>query len=256
MKVTLTSLPGYALSAARGTALGAWSLGMTQTALLRLRGIPEPRRTEIMHRWVRRWARGLLALFGVHRTLTGEPPRWGRGPRLVVANHRSPLDIIVMLECFGGFVLARHDLAGWPMLGFAARESGTIFVDRDDPRSGVKAIRAIRERLTQGHTVIVFPEGTTHAGDDVHPFQEGALAAVRGLEVELLPVGIAYQPGAEFVNESFGQHVLRVARRGRTPVAVSVGRPLQSGGSRAALAAALRAEVQDLVRDARIALGR
>ena len=246
---------GVALSAARGAALGAWSLGMTQTALLRLRGIPEPRRTQIMQRWIRRWAGGLLALFGVERRFSGQAPRWGGGPRLVVANHRSPLDIIVLLECFGGFVLARHDLAGWPMLGYAARESGTIFVDRNDPHSGVKAIRAIRQRLQQGHTVIVFPEGTTHAGDEVHPFQGGALAAVRGLDVELLPVGIAYQPGAEFVNEGFGQHVLRAAQRVRTPVAVRVGTPLSATGKRDALASALHDQVQTLVHGARTTLG-
>jgi 1-acyl-sn-glycerol-3-phosphate acyltransferase len=208
-----------------------------------------------MLRWVRRWAAGLLALFGVERRFSGQPVRWGGGPRLVVANHRSPLDIIVLLECFGGFVLARHDLAVWPMLGFAARESGTIFVDRNDARSGVKAIREIRKRLVEGHTVIVFPEGTTHAGDEVHPFQGGALAAVRGLDVELLPVGIAYRPGAEFVNEGFGQHVLRAAQRARTPVAVCVGRPLRANAKREVLAAALRDEVQALVHAARDSLG-
>jgi 1-acyl-sn-glycerol-3-phosphate acyltransferase len=250
------SVLGRGLSVARGTALGLWSLGMTQSALLRLRGIAEPRRTQILQRWIRRWARGLLALFGVERRLCGNAPRWGGGPRLVVANHRSPLDIIALLECFGGYVLARHDLDRWPMLGYAARESGTIFVDRNDPRSGVKAIREIRKRLRAGETVIVFPEGTTHAGDEVHPFQGGALAATRGLDVELLPVGIAYEPGAEFVNESFGQHVLRVAQRRKTPVAICVGSPIAAGGDREALARALHAEVQQLVHQARAALGR
>lgn len=250
------SLAGLGLSAARGVALGAFSLGITQTALLRMRGMPEPRRTQVMLRWVRRWAAGLLALFGVERRFSGQPARWGGGPRLVVANHRSPLDIIVLLECFGGFVLARHDLAAWPMLGFAARESGTIFVDRNDPRSGAKAIREIRRRLTAGHTVIVFPEGTTHAGDEVHPFLGGALAGLRGLDVELLPVGIAYLPGCEFVNEGFGQHVLRAAQRVKTPVAVCVGTPLPAHGKREVLAAALRDEIQTLVHAARDSLRR
>jgi 1-acyl-sn-glycerol-3-phosphate acyltransferase len=242
------------LSTARGTALGLWSLAMTQTALVRLRGIAEPRRTQIMQRWVRRWASGLLALFGVERRMCGQPARWGGGPRLVVANHRSPLDIIALLECFGGYVLARHDLDRWPMLGYAARESGTIFVDRTDPRSGVKAIRAIRNRLRAGETVIIFPEGTTFAGDEVRPFHAGALAAARGLDVELLPVGIAYQPGAEFVDETFGQHVLRAAQRAKTPVGICVGTPVPAGTDRDAVAEALRAQVQQLVHEARAAL--
>jgi 1-acyl-sn-glycerol-3-phosphate acyltransferase len=90
----------------------------------------------------------------------------------------------------------------------------------------------------------------------VHPFQGGALAAVRGLDVELLPVGIAYRPGAEFVNEGFGQHVLRAAQRVKTPVAVCIGSPLAAGAKREVLAAALRDEVQTLVHAARDSLRR
>jgi lyso-ornithine lipid O-acyltransferase len=161
----------------------------------------------------------------------------------------------LMLQHFGGSVLARHDLAGWPVLGRAAREGGTIFVDRHDPRSGVKAVREIRRRLRAGSTVSVFPEGTTHAGDEVRPFQGGAFAAVSGLDAEIVPVGVAYDLGAEFVDEGFAEHLQRVARRPRTRVALCVGEGRPALRDRDAMAQDARTVVQTLVRSARARLG-
>jgi 1-acyl-sn-glycerol-3-phosphate acyltransferase len=249
------AVAGPLRSAARGAAMIAWSASMTQAALLRLRLCAPARRAEVAERWVQGWAQGLLVLFGVRQRWSGAPPARANGARLVVANHRSPIDILLMLQHFGGSVLARHDLSSWPVMGRAAREGGTIFVDRSDPHSGVKAIREIRRRLRDGKTVIVFPEGTTHEGDEVRPFLGGAFAAVRGLPAEVVPVGIAYEPGAEFVDEGFVAHLRRVAQRPATRVALCVGEALPAAGDRTTLAADMRKAVQDLVARARGELG-
>jgi 1-acyl-sn-glycerol-3-phosphate acyltransferase len=252
---TAHAAAGPLRSAARGAAMLAWSASITQAALLRLRFCEPARRAEVAGRWVQAWAHGLLVLFGVQQHWSGAPPAPARRARLVVANHRSPIDILLMLQHFGGSVLARHDLSSWPVMGRAAREGGTIFVDRGDPRSGVKAIREIRRRLHDGKTVIVFPEGTTHAGDEVRPFLGGAFAAVRGIDAEVVPVGIAYDPGAEFVDEGFVAHLQRVAQRPVTRVALCVGEAQPAAGDRATLAADMRQAVQRLVARARGELG-
>jgi 1-acyl-sn-glycerol-3-phosphate acyltransferase len=248
---------GKARSGARAVAMAAWSAAFTEAAVVRLRDVEEPRRTRIRERWVQAWAAGLLRLFGVAHSVEGVLPEPGSGRAcLVVASHRSPLDILLVLHVFGGSVLGRHDLEGWPVLGRAARVGGTIFVDRQDPRSGVKAIREIRRRLQAGRTVTVFPEGTTVAGDLVQTFQPGALSAARGLEVDLIPVGIAYEPGVEFVGETFAQHVLRVLQRRKTRVAIRVGPKVEAARDREESAERLRLAVQGLVLQARADLGR
>jgi 1-acyl-sn-glycerol-3-phosphate acyltransferase len=247
-------LLGPLLSGARATAMGGWTLAVAQTAILHMHLTKEPAREALRQRWVQLWASGLLSVFGVEQHWVGGLPPPARRARLVVANHRSPLDILLMLRCFGGSVLGRHDLEGWPLLGWAARHGGTIFVNRDDPRSGVKAIREIRRRLRAGQTVIVFPEGTTHRGDEVRPLQGGAFAAVRGLDAELVPVGISYDPGAEFVDESFVEHIGRVAQRRKTRVALCVGEPVTVGADRDAMAASMQQRIQALVQSARVAL--
>lgn len=243
-----------ALSGARAAAMGAWTAGAMQTALLHFRTREGQAQHELRQAWIRVWARGLLKIFGVRQHLASPPATRATRPRLVVANHRSPIDIILMLEHFGGCVLSHDGVADWPILGAAAREGGTIFVDRNDQRSGAKAIRAIRRRLTEGHTVIVFPEGTTYRGDEVRPFLGGAFSAVRGLDAEVLPVGIAYEPGNEFFQESFMEHVTRVAHRPRTRVGLAIGSPRDASRDREAMAVELHRDVQRLVHQARAAL--
>jgi len=242
---------GVALSGARAAAMGAWTLGAMQVAPLHIRSRPEPAQEELLQDWIKLWARGLLQVFGVRRQLASGRAAPSTRARLVVANHRSPIDIILMLEHFGGCVLSHQGVAGWPILGAAARQAGTIFVDRSDRHSGAKAIRAIRRRLQEGRTVIVFPEGTTFRGDEVRPFLGGAFAAVRGLDAEILPVGIAYDSGSEFVDESFGRYLGRMAQRSATRVALCIGEPYGAGPNREAMGRELQTEVRALVGRAR-----
>jgi lyso-ornithine lipid O-acyltransferase len=239
-----------ARAAARVAAMASLTLGMMAGVRVRQRFVSEEERYATYQRWMKRWAHGLLQIFGVH-TQVLDPPPPAAGARLVVANHRSPLDILLVLRQFGGVVLSRSDLANWPVLGVAARSAETIFVDRKDIRSGVVAARTIRDRLSRGRTVTVFPEGTTHAGDEVHPFFEGAFAAARGLQVELVPVGIAYQAGSEFVEPTFGEHLARVAGRRETRVVCAIGRARPMQGTRKEISESLRAEIQELVQRAR-----
>jgi lyso-ornithine lipid O-acyltransferase len=241
--------------------MAGYTLGMMGGVRTHQRLSSEDARYDVYQSWMKRWCNGLLDIFGVHARVVVEageavnPQPSAARARLVVANHRSPLDIPLLLRQFGGCVLSRADLATWPVLGPAAVSAETIFVDRKDTMSGVVAARKIRERLTRGRTVIVFPEGTTHAGDEVRGFFEGAFAAARGLQIELVPVGIAYQAGSEFVEPTFQEHLARVAGRAETRVACVIGTPRPMQGSRKAVSAELRADIQSLVAKARGVLG-
>jgi len=198
----------------------------------------------------------MLQVLGVELALIGEvlAKRPGRG-RLVVANHRAATDIGVLLTLFGGALVARGDMARWPMVGLMAARTGTIFVDRGDKGSGVRAIRAMRRRLAAGGTLAVFPEGTTFLGDEVRSFQPGAFLAARGLDVDIVPLGIAVPRGLEYVGTSFGAHVSEIAARERTLVVAAVGEALKPERSVRELAETCRSRVQELVARARRRLG-
>lgn len=243
-----------ARSYARAAMMATFTMGMVTAATTHQRFVPEPERDALYQAWMKNWAKGLLKVFGVDARYANPAPAVTPRARLIVSNHRSPLDITLMVANFGGSVLSRADLQNWPVLGHAAKSADTIFVDREDARSGMMAIREIRRRLDRGRTVIAFPEGGTFAGDQVQPFREGVFAAMRGLKVEVIPVGVAYDPGVEFFNETFMQHLKRVAARPITRVGVCFGEPRIATESRSELAPRLHAEVQALTDRARAML--
>lgn len=206
--------------------------------------------------WIVRWSKTLLRLFSVRLEVIGERELVGpaTSSRMVVCNHRSAIDISAMLATFGGHMVSRHDIANWPVIGLAAKSVGTVFVDRSSARSGMAAIRAMKELLTQGESITVFPEGTTFAGDEVRPFHPGAFVAVAGTGAPLIPTGIAYQSGAEtaYFNETFVHHLGKIAKAPPTRVTLAVGSPIETKGVRAAaLEAKAHAAVVELVARAR-----
>ena len=212
-------------------------------------------RARLRDRWLRRWSDSLLGLFAVSIEVRGALPRATTRGRLVVANHRSTIDIAVLLRTFGGRMVSRADLSGWPLLGAAARGVGTIFVDRAKAASGASTVFAMKTALQTGETVCLFPEGTTFAGDEVRPFHAGAFVATRGTGAEIVPVGIAYQrgSGAAFVDEPFMAHLSRMASADPTRVVACIGEPIpiEPGARAAALSDRTRARVQALVNEAR-----
>jgi 1-acyl-sn-glycerol-3-phosphate acyltransferase len=150
--------------------------------------------------------------------LDGPPASPTVTPRLVVANHRSTIDILLMLHLFGGQLLARGDMATWPGIGVMARRAGTLFVRRDDPASGAGAVQRMRERLRRGITIGVFPEGTTFHGDEVREFQPGAFVAIARERGIVLPVGIAYErDDAIYGDEPIVDHLKRLAQAHHQP---------------------------------------
>ncbi|MGK4007567.1 lysophospholipid acyltransferase family protein [Sorangium sp. So ce1036] len=239
-------------------------------------------REVVLHTWMRRYGRALLRLYGLDvraggpfvgaraggvadgagRRAAGDagyhPGRDATGlGRLFVMNHRSALDIMITLAFFEATIVSRADLAGWPVIGMAARRVGTLFVDRSSRRSGTAVVQAMSSALSQGRGVMVYPEGTTFSGDEVRPFRAGGFTAACRVSAEIVPAGIAYG-GAEssYIDESFTAHMARVSRARRIPVALEVGAPIATAGQDVdAIREKSHQAVQTLVHRARARLG-
>jgi 1-acyl-sn-glycerol-3-phosphate acyltransferase len=241
--------------AARIAGFGALTGAMLPGLIAHQRVTAEEQRDAVRRRWVGVWADALLRIFGVSAIVqAGTEVGTARRGRLVVANHRSTADVLLLLRTFGGRMVSRADLSGWPLVGAAARAAGTLFVDRANAASGATAVRSIRSRLVAGDTVIVFPEGTTFPDDEVRPFHAGAFVAAARSDADIVSVGLAYETGsgAAFVGETFPAHLARMAAASPSRVALCVGEPVPSGSSKAsALRDAAQAEVQRLVDEAR-----
>lgn len=190
-------------------------------------------------------------IFGIRTIITNDPPKEPTCARLVVCNHRTPIDVLMVLKYLSGAILSRADLAHWPILGWAARKAQTIFVERDQKDSRSAAVKAIHNRLATGGVAMVFPEGTTFGGDEVRPFRPGSFSATTGLHAEIATVGLVYPPGTEFVEKDFISHLRNIAARPKIVVAVSFGEPRQAWDNPEDMAKWAQSEVQQLVQKAR-----
>jgi 1-acyl-sn-glycerol-3-phosphate acyltransferase len=248
------SLTRQARRAARIAGFGAVTGAMLPVFLAHERVTAPRQRAAVREAWVGAWCTALLRMFGVRALVSGPVPARGRG-HLVVANHRSTADILLLLRTFGGCMVSRADLARWPLVGVAARSVGTVFVDRSDVVSGANTVRAIRDRLREGDSVIVFPEGTTFPGDEVRPFRAGAFVSALRSGADVVPVGIAYarNSDAAFVNETFLAHLKRMSGAAPSSVAMCVGDriPVEPGAHAAQLRDRAQEEVTRLVAEAR-----
>jgi lyso-ornithine lipid O-acyltransferase len=219
-------------------------------------------RIELINKWVPRWAKSLMRVFGIRVEARGPyvsegkvyPGRDERGVgRIFVMNHRSGVDVPVMFTIAEVHAISRHDLAYWPLIGGGARRIGTLFVDRANRRSGATVLKQISQSLEAGEGIAMYPEGTAFPGDEVREFKPGAFKAAQRAGAEIVPLGIAYNdPAAYYIDESFMGHMKRVASLRRLRVAVEIGEPIPvDRDSPVELKDRVRDRVEELVTRAR-----
>jgi len=138
------------------------------------------------------WTRSAAAVLGlsVVRDVLGE--ELSRENFLLVANHQSYLDMVVIGCAFAAIFVAKKDVKQWPILGGFVSLGGTLFVDRDAFRGTVESVKEIEEALVQGVNVQIFPEGTSTNGDQVLPFKSSLFNAAVHANAKILPITIAY----------------------------------------------------------------
>ena len=131
--------------------------------LARLRG---PMTLERRALWLQGAAQAILKVLDIKSQVQGRPPMCG----LVVSNHLSYLDIIIISATMPCFFVAKMEIGSWPFFGKAARSGGTIFLDRSSLASAMTVAEQMTERLKLPISVLLFPEGTSTDGAQVLRF--------------------------------------------------------------------------------------
>jgi len=112
---------------------------------------------------------------------------------LLVCNHRSYYDPILVLSQLFALPVGKSEVASWPIIGIGAKISGAIFVERRSPEGRQKARKEILKTIQEGYFVINYPEGTTHTNSQTIDFKPGMFkdAAVEGFPI--YPIVHEYQ---------------------------------------------------------------
>ena len=207
--------------------------------------IADARRLELKQRW----SRQLLALLGVRL----DAPLAGMAPgSLFVANHISWLDIYALNAARPMAFVAKAEVRGWPLIGWLAAHTDTLFLSRENRRQSTLVNARMRSLLLAAKDVAVFPEGTTTTGAQLLPFHGALLQSAVDAGCLVQPVALSYYGAdgrrsevAAYAGETtMGESLLAILRSGPLTVRLRPTPPLDPRAMpRRALAQAARGAI-------------
>ncbi|MFO7847071.1 MAG: lysophospholipid acyltransferase family protein [Balneolaceae bacterium] len=169
---------------------------------------------------MRTWSLGVAFIFNVDIKSEGQPPK---APFFLVSNHLSYLDIVPLFLHLKCTFVAKKEVRSWPVLGFMVSAVGVIFIDRSR-RGDVKRVNELLDNSLNEHQgLIVFPEGTSSAGEEVLPFHSSLLQIPATANVPVHYCTLYYEtaegdlPAVDSVcffgaREPFTHHILKFAK--------------------------------------------
>jgi lyso-ornithine lipid O-acyltransferase len=210
-----------------GTASAALQLAGRLAFLRALEDAPDLRSRAAV---LQRIARFLLRVHDIQVEEHGSRPG---GPSLIVANHVSYLDPLVILASHPALPVAKEEVRHWPVIGPLCARAGVQFVSRKNPASGASALRTMARTLLEGASILNFPEGTTTGGGQVLPLKPGCFGIARAAGVPVVPAAIAWESESlSWTGDaSFVPHYLMMAARERIRVRLSWGEPIDPSRS-------------------------
>lgn len=145
---------------------------------------------------IQAWAQSSLSLLGIDLKVNGSPP--SRGPVLLVANHVSWLDIVVLLASCPCHFVSKSEIGQWPVVGTLTRAVGTLFITRSSRRDALRVVHKMAEKLhiDSGLVLAIFPEGTTSNGLQVLPFHANLFQAAIAANAPVQTVALRFEEAA------------------------------------------------------------
>lgn len=139
--------------------------------------------------WQQVQAKRMLAALEIEVRVSGCMPGCG----LLVCNHLSYVDVLVIAAQGPVVFVAKSDVRKWPIIGKLLETSGTILAERGRPLTAPATAASIRTALEHGMTVVLFPEGTSSDGSTVLPFKPALLQSALDAGASFTPAALRYQ---------------------------------------------------------------
>lgn len=149
----------------------------------------------------------MFTRLGVSLTVRGT---FKPGVKLIAANHVSWLDILAIhAVCPQARFVAKADVRQWPLINRLVDAADTLYIERERRRDAMRVVHQTADALRAGHTVAVFPEGTTGPGPHLLPLHANLLQAAIAAEAALQPVVLrfadarsAFSPSAAYIGDT------------------------------------------------------
>lgn len=203
-------------------------------------------------RWIlKTWARSFSAIIRIRVEIIGTIPR---PPFLLVANHITYFDMLVLAWATGCIFVSREDVEHWPLIGWIAKSLHMLFIDRSNRRDAMRVNGLIEKTLLEGDGIVIFPESRVSCALDVEPFKSPLLQPAIALDQAVHYASITYRtPEGSPVEgsivswwrpESFVAHLFRFLKYSGATATIHFGEEPIRGSDRKVLAQELHKAVQ------------
>lgn len=171
------------------------------------------------------WARKIMRPMGVIVEKRGEVPDY---PVIFISNHRSYFDPVVTLKYAKAFPIAKAEVSTWPLIGFAAKATGVLYVKREDKNSRRQALEDLWEHYQMGRSIYICPEGTTTGLPTTTIFRKGSFQIAARESITIIPIAIEYKDKRDYWigSATFVPHFFKCFGKTRTYVRIRFGPPM------------------------------
>ena len=142
------------------------------------------------HLIARAWARSILIVACIPVRVEGIDNLKIDGSYILMANHQSNFDIPVLLGCLPVQFrwLAKAELFKIPIFGRGMRGCGYISIDRSNRKSAFRSLAEAAQKIRNGVSVLIFPEGTRSWDGEIQPFKKGGFVLSVDAGVPIIPI--------------------------------------------------------------------
>jgi 1-acyl-sn-glycerol-3-phosphate acyltransferase len=152
-----------------------------------------PNRWKIISRLNRNYTLLLRLILNIKVTVAGDEGQLERGGYVIIANHVSYVDGIVLGSIFPIVFVSKREVKSWPVVGQWNVLCGTIFINRQRKNQVGLLIEEMTRKLKHEANILLFPEGTSTNGEKMLPFQTAPLAAPLRNRSIIVPATVAYK---------------------------------------------------------------
>jgi 1-acyl-sn-glycerol-3-phosphate acyltransferase len=172
-----------------------WSCIVVGTLILGSLAIityPFDRRGRVIHHYARLWGKTALLANQVKVKVKGVENLKGEGPYIFMSNHQGSYDIFALLGYlpFQFKWLAKKELFSIPFFGWVMAAAGYISIDREGSRETVESMNKAAERIRDGMSVVIFPEGSRSPDGTIQPFKKGGFTLAIKSKAPIVPLAL------------------------------------------------------------------
>ena len=165
--------------------IGSWVL--LPSSLIR-----STERGRVGHHYARLWGKWPFWPIGVKVKVEGMENLKEEGPYIFMSNHQGSYDIFALLGHlpFQFKWLAKKELFSIPFFGWTMAAAGYISIDRKGTRETVEAMNEAAQKIRDGMSVVIFPEGSRSPDGSIQPFKKGGFTLAIKSKVPIVPIAI------------------------------------------------------------------